>query len=222
MLFVLSYGTSDNGPERMGGSDPSFFNSSGGLRGIKRDLYEGGIRVPMIARWPGRVPRGAISKQVWAHWDFFPTALALAGSRNGGNLDGQNMLAPLLGKGRVRHKPLYWEFHERLFDQAARIDDWKAIRHKAHGPLELYDLATDPQERLDVAKENPQIIVRLDVTAACSRTDFSGIRGATVPPRPGPPALQLQTTRAASSSCKPPGAPERPCVSGARSRTGAW
>ena len=72
--------TSDNGPHQEGGGDPAFFKSSGGLRGIKRDLYEGGIRVPMIARWTGTVPAGRVSDHVWAHWDLFPTLAELAGA----------------------------------------------------------------------------------------------------------------------------------------------
>ena len=96
ILFI-----SDNGPHKEGGADPAYFNSSGGLRGIKRDLYEGGIRVPMIARWPGTIPAGRVSDQVWAHWDMMPTLAALAGAHAPAGLDGMSMVNALRGKGRV-------------------------------------------------------------------------------------------------------------------------
>src|SRR5581483_7155661 len=80
--------SSDNGPHREGGADPKFFQSAGPLRGFKRAMYEGGIRVPMIVRWPGKIPAGKVSDQVWAFWDFLPTAAELAGVQPPKGLDG--------------------------------------------------------------------------------------------------------------------------------------
>jgi arylsulfatase A-like enzyme len=99
------------------------------LRGIKRDLYEGGIRVPMIVRWPGKVPAGVTSDQVWAFWDFPPTAAEIAGTVPPKGIDGVSVLPALLGKSNIEHSPLYWEFYENGFEQAARVGDWKAVRH---------------------------------------------------------------------------------------------
>ena len=102
--------SSDNGPHREGGHDPEFFGSRGGLRGIKRDLYEGGIRVPAIARWPGQIQAGAVSGHPWAFWDFLPTAAELAGTTTPGNIDGTSIVPTLLGKEQSEPGYLYWEF----------------------------------------------------------------------------------------------------------------
>ena len=114
--------TSDNGPHKEGGVDPNFFRSSGVLRGIKRDLYEGGIRVPFIIRWPGHIKPGTVSDEPFAFWDFLPTAAELAGAKLPGKTDGISMLPTLLGQPQTnRHEFLYWEFHERGFQQAVRM-----------------------------------------------------------------------------------------------------
>ena len=131
--------TSDNGPHREGGADPEFFNSAGPLRGFKRSLYEGGIRVPMIVRYPDHVAAGAVSSQVWAFWDVLPTLAELAGARSPEGLDGISMVPALLGEtaaGRAQknHEYLYWEFPERGFSQAVRFGDWKAVRPKPGAP----------------------------------------------------------------------------------------
>ena len=165
VLFI-----SDNGPHQEGGADPTFFSSSGGLRGIKRDLYEGGIRVPMVARWTGMIPAGKVSDQPLAGWDIFPTLAEAAGTRVPDGLDGRSMLDALRGR-RVAHEPFYWEFHERGFQQAARLGDWKAVRLKKDGPLELYDLKKDPSERTDVAGRNPAVVKRMEAYLAGARTD---------------------------------------------------
>ncbi len=136
---TIVFFSSDNGPHSAGGGDPEFFRSSGQLRGIKRDLYEGGIRVPMIVRWPGKVKAGAISNQVWALWDFLPTAAEIAGVSSPKGLDGFSMLPALLGKEQSSHEYLYWEFYERGFQQAIRYGNWKAIRLEINEPMELYD-----------------------------------------------------------------------------------
>jgi arylsulfatase A-like enzyme len=153
---------SDNGPHREGGGDPVFFKSSGGLRGIKRDLYEGGIRVPMIARWPGVIPAGRVSDHVWAHWDMLPTLADIAAARAPDGLDGLSMARALRGQAQPSHTFLYWEFHERGFQQAVRMGRWKAVRLKTGAPMELYDLENDPREEHDVAARNPDVVARID------------------------------------------------------------
>jgi arylsulfatase A-like enzyme len=163
--------TSDNGPHREGGADPAFFNSSGGLRGIKRDLYEGGIRVPMIARWTGTVPAGKVSDHVWAHWDVLPTLADLAGATVPDGIDGLSMARALRGEPQPGHDFLYWEFHERGFQQAVRTGHWKAVRLKKDAPLELYDLPNDPTEQHDVSAENPEVIAKLEKYLKTARTE---------------------------------------------------
>jgi arylsulfatase A-like enzyme len=163
--------TSDNGPHREGGANPQFFNSSGGLRGIKRDLYEGGIRVPMIARWPGTVPANKVSEHVWAHWDMLPTLSELARAKATSGLDGMSRARALRGEPQPAAPALYWEFHERGFQQAARMGRWKAVRLKHGAPLELFDLDADPKEEKDVASANPEIVAKMDAYLKSARTD---------------------------------------------------
>ena len=166
VLFI-----SDNGPHREGGADPAFFNSSGGLRGIKRDLYEGGIRVPMIAKWTGTVPAGRVSDHVWAHWDMLPTLAELGGARVPAGIDGMSMARALRGERQPSHEFMYWEFHERGSQQAVRMGQWKAVRLKLGAPLELYNLADDPREERDVAAKQPEIVARIEKYLAGARTD---------------------------------------------------
>ncbi len=166
ILFV-----SDNGPHREGGADPAFFKSSGGLRGIKRDLYEGGIRVPMIARWVGEVPAGRVSDHAWAHWDMLPTLADIAGAKAPAAIDGVSMTRALKGRPQRTHDFLYWEFHERGFQQAVRMGHWKAIRLRMDAPLELYDLAADPYEQRDVAAANAGVIAKIERYLKTARTD---------------------------------------------------
>jgi arylsulfatase A len=161
---------SDNGPHREGGGDPVFFKSSGGLRGIKRDLYEGGIRVPMIAQWPGTIPAGRVSDQVWAHWDVLPTLADIAGAAIP-PVDGLPMTRALRGEPQSTHQFLYWEFHERGFQQAVRMGNWKALRLKAGTPLELYDLAVDPHETKDVAASRADVVATIENYLRTARTE---------------------------------------------------
>ena len=163
--------TSDNGPHREGGHNPSFFESSGPLRGIKRDLTEGGIRVPTVMRWPHAIRAGSVSDFSWAFWDFLPTASELAGARAPSGIDGQSIVPTLLGKSQKPHEYLYWEFHELGFHQAVRMADWKGIRKGPKLPLELYDLATDPGERRDLAAAHPDIVKRIETIMTTARTD---------------------------------------------------
>ncbi|HEX5219030.1 MAG TPA: arylsulfatase [Verrucomicrobiae bacterium] len=164
--------TSDNGPHREGGVDPKFHNSSGGLRGIKRDLYEGGIRVPMIVRWPQRIKPGQVSDFPWAMWDLLPTAADMALTKPPENTDGISVYPLLIGRAQTnRHDFLYWEFHERGFQQAARMGDWKAVRPQRDEPLELYNLKTDLSEKENVAQKNPEVVAKFENYFKNARTD---------------------------------------------------
>jgi arylsulfatase A len=147
------------------------FNHSGDLRGFKRDMYEGGIRTPSIARWPGRIKAGVTSEQVWAFWDFMPTMAELTGQKTPPDMDGVSVLPAWLDGKRVTHPPLYWEFHEKGFDQAARIGDWKAVRHGTKAPIELYNLKADPFEKADVAAQNPEEVQRFAEYLKTARVD---------------------------------------------------
>jgi len=167
---TIVFFSSDNGPHKEGGADPAFFHSSGPLRGYKRDLYEGGIRMPMIARWPGRIKPGAVSDQVWAFWDFPPTALELAGGPVPEGIDGISMVPALLGRKQPDHEFLYWEFHERSFKQAVRMGHWKAVSLGPDKPLELYDLSGDIGEKTNVAKDHPDIVAKIEVYLKGART----------------------------------------------------
>lgn len=172
---TIVFFTSDNGPHREGGADPNFFDSSGPLRGIKRAMYEGGIRVPMIVRWPGHVPAGTTNAHAWAFWDALPTLAELGGGEAPEGLDGISVVPALLGQraaGRPQpsHDYLYWEFPERGFKQAVRAGDWKAVRNKPAAPLELYNLASDLSESHNVADENPEIVARMEEILATART----------------------------------------------------
>lgn len=153
--------TSDNGPHVEGGADPVFFKSSGGFRGVKRDLYEGGIREPFAARWPGVIKPGSKSDYIGAFWDILPTFAELAQAKSPRNIDGISFTNALYGKNtQKKHDYLYWEFHEQGGKQAVRQGNWKAIRLKAAGnpdaPAELYDLSKDPGETKNVASEFAQ------------------------------------------------------------------
>lgn len=163
--------TSDNGPHREGGGDPAFFKSSGPLRGIKRDLYEGGIRVPNIARWTGTIPAGRVSDHPWAHWDLLPTLADLAHAPIPAGLDGMSMSRALRGERQPSHPFLYWEFHERGFQQAVRMGRWKAVRLKMGAALELYDLDADPGEQREIAAAHPDVVSKIESYLKTARTE---------------------------------------------------
>jgi len=153
--------TSDNGPHQEGGHDGSFFDSNGPLRGFKRDLTEGGIRVPFIARWPGRIKPGTTSDHAGYFGDFFATAAELAGASLPAGLDSRSFLPALLGQTQSAPEYLYWEFYENGSGQAVRYGDWKAIRRPMlTGAVALYDLATDLGEERDVAATHPELVTR--------------------------------------------------------------
>lgn len=164
--------TSDNGPHAEGGVDPKFHKSSGGLRGKKRDLYEGGIRVPMIVRWPAQLDGGQVSDFPWAHWDVLPTAADIAMTKSPKGIDGISIYPLLTSKPQTNaHDFFYWEFHENGFQQAARTGDWKAVRPQADKPLELYNLKTDIAEKTDVAGKNPEIVAKFEKYLKTARTE---------------------------------------------------
>lgn len=155
--------TSDNGAHREGGADPDFFNSSGPLRGYKRDLYEGGLRVPMIVQWPGHVEAGQINEHIGAFWDIGPTVLEIAGAEPLADTDGLSFLPTLTGSvDQAEHEYLYWEFHEQGGKQAVRIGDYKAIRLQAmqnpDAEIELYHLPTDIGEQRNLSDQHPVLI----------------------------------------------------------------
>lgn len=151
---TLVFFASDNGAAYT----DKLFAHSGPLRGFKRDMYEGGLRSPSIARWPGRVPAGVTSAQVWAFWDFLPTMAALTGQPTPGGLDGVSILPALIEGKTFEHPPLYFEFHERGFTQAARMGDWKAVRLGTRRPIELYDMKNDLSEQRDLAADHPEVV----------------------------------------------------------------
>jgi arylsulfatase A-like enzyme len=168
---TIVFFTSDNGPHEEGGNRADFFDSNGPLRGVKRDLYEGGIRVPMVVRWPGHTKPGTTSEQMWAFYDFFATACDIAGV-DAPKTDGISMLPAILGQPQPRqHDYLYWEFFENGFKQAIRAGDWKAVRAGANGPIELYNLKTDIGETRNVASENPKIVDEMAARFKEARTD---------------------------------------------------
>ena len=164
-LVVFS---SDNGPtfRRLGGSDSDFFQSAGPFRGLKGSLYEGGIRVPMVARWPGRIAPGSTADHLSAFWDMLPTLCDVAGVEAPNGIDGISLLPTLTGQGEQKtHDYLYWEFPSYGGQQAVRMSLWKGIRQKMHkGTLktELYNLKDDPGETKDVAAAHPDIVARIE------------------------------------------------------------
>lgn len=169
---TIVFFTSDNGPHREGGADPEFFDSNGHLRGIKRDLYEGGIRVPMIARWHGKIKGGRVTGHVSAFWDFLPTAAEIAGTGVPVDIDGISYLPAILGEKQKEHEFLYWEFHEgKASKQAVRMGKWKAVRHRLSEPLELYDLSIDIGETKNCAEEYPDIVKKIETFLKTARTE---------------------------------------------------
>ena len=172
-LVLLS---SDNGPHREGGHDPTFFNSNAGLRGFKRDLYEGGIRAPLIARWPGKITAGTESDHISAQWDMLPTFCEFAGTDTPDGGDGVSLVSTLLGKSdqQKKHKYLYWEFFEQGGKRAVRFGNWKTVQQNLHktsdGPIELFDLQRDRSETNDVAQKHPDVIAKAKQYFAAAHT----------------------------------------------------
>lgn len=162
--------TSDNGPHEEGGADPEFFGRDGKLRGLKRQCHEGGIRVPFIVRWPGKVAAGTVNEHPCAFYDMMPTFCELAGVKNYVKkytnkkkevdyFDGISIVPTLLGQAnQQQHEFLYWEFNETN-QIAVRMGDWKLVVKK--GQPFLYNLATDLHEDHDVAAEHPEVVQRM-------------------------------------------------------------
>lgn len=174
---TIVFFSSDNGAQQEGGSKVAFFRSTGPLRGFKRDLYEGGIRVPMLVRWPGHVAAGRVSRHAWAMWDFLPTVAALVGSPGLLGIDGRSMLQAIMAPSDAelastcQHEYFYWEFHERGFSQAVRTGNWKGVRTDVGKPLELYDLATDIGEQHNIADEHADVVAKIETILKSARTD---------------------------------------------------
>ncbi len=153
--------TSDNGHHKEGGNDPALFDANGPLRGMKRELYEGGIRMPTIARWPGKVRAGVGAEPAWFA-DVLPTFVELAGAAIPAGLDGRSIAGDLLGRAAQPARTFYWEFHEGGYTQGVLMDGrWKAIRNKRLGaPIELYDIAADEAEEHDLAALEAALVER--------------------------------------------------------------
>jgi arylsulfatase A-like enzyme len=165
--------TSDNGPLTRGSVPIEFFDSNGECRGGKRDVYEGGIRVPFIARWPGKVAAGKINDHVLAFWDFLPTAAELAGLPAPKGIDGISFLPTLLGRPQTKHDYLYWDYgHVRkMYMQAVRMGDWKGVRNGVGAAIELYNLKDDPSETKNAASKHPQVVSQIEEIMRTARTD---------------------------------------------------
>jgi arylsulfatase A len=177
---TLVFFASDNGSAERLRKD-EFFRGTAGFRGHKQNLYEGGIRAPMIARWPGKVAAGGVSDCIWAFQDFLPTAAELAGVKPPRSIDGISILPALLGREQKPHEFLYWElqgydwkqqvFRNEIPMQAVRMGDWKGIRPKANGPVELYDLERDPGETTEVSANFPRVVKRIEEIFRTARTE---------------------------------------------------
>ena len=167
--------SSDNGPHHEGGADPEYFNSNGQLRGLKRDVYEGGIRVPMIAWWPGKIKTGFSTNHISAFWDILPTVAEIAGGKPPENIDGISFLPTLTNSGEQKeHEYMYWEFHEKGGRTAIRKGNWKAVRYNVlkepDTPVELYDLSNDIGEDNNVASIHLEIASELTELMKKART----------------------------------------------------
>lgn len=168
---------SDNGPHNESGHDSKFFDSNGPLRGSKRDMYEGGIRVPFIVNYPAKIKAGQVSKQVFAFWDFLPTACELTNQAIPKDIDGISFLPTLFGKPQTKkHEYLYWEFYEEGGKQAVLWNNWKGIRLNTNDAsktrFELYNLSTDIGETKDLAAQKPAIKEKIETMMAEAHRPF--------------------------------------------------
>lgn len=167
--------SSDNGTTFNGGTNAAFFESVGPLRGLKGSVFEGGIRVPMIARWPGKIAAGTVSDHPSAFWDVLPTIADIVGEDAPQNIDGVSFLPALLGQSnQPKHDHLYWEYHAYGGMQAVRTGDWKAVRLKIRenpdAPIQLFNLADDLGEKNDVAAQHPDIVAQIQSIMAARST----------------------------------------------------
>jgi arylsulfatase A-like enzyme len=174
---TIVFFTSDNGGQDGGGPDLAFFEGNRPLRGSKGHVYEGGIRVPMLVRWPGHVAAGAVSDHVWAFWDVLPTLAELGGADVPEGLDGISVVPTLLGaeaagQSQKKHRFLYWEQPRgRGLTQGVRMGDWKAVHLRSDTPLELYNLKEDVGETTNVAGEHPDVVAEIEDYFGDARTE---------------------------------------------------
>lgn len=173
--------TSDNGAHKGEQKGFEFFRSNGALRGEKGEMYEGGIRVPFIVRWPGRIEAGSASAHITAFCDMLPTFAEIAGAQAPKGIDGISILPELTGRKQPRHEYLYWEHNtyeqksgklrdDRL-SQAVRMGEWKAVRVKPNAPVELYNLGADTAEAQDLAAKEPAIAKKMEAILRAARTE---------------------------------------------------
>jgi arylsulfatase A-like enzyme len=166
--------SSDNGPHKEGGADPDYFDSNGPLKGYKRDLYEGGIREPMIVKWPGKIVAGKTTDHISAFWDVMPTLAEIAGVKTPKGIDGISFLPTLLGGKQPQHEYLYWEFYEMGGRMAMRMGNWKAVQYNITAvpkpPTELYDLSNDQGETKNLASSHPDIVKKMEALMISSHT----------------------------------------------------
>ena len=175
---TIVFFASDNGPHSEGGHVAEFFESSGPLTGKKRDLYEGGIRVPFIARWPGKIVKRSVCDTPIAFWDFLPTAAELAGMTPSDlagilphELDGESFVPLLRGEPMDDERTFYWEFKGLLrLRQGVRRGKWKAVRKGVNDPLELYDLEADIGEENDISSDHPGVVGEIENYLKTART----------------------------------------------------
>jgi len=160
--------TSDNGPAKDGTHRPEFFGSSGALRGMKGQVYEGGVRVPTIASWKGKIAAGTTTDQPVAMWDWLPTLVGIAGGRAQTGIDGSDQSAVLRGGKRQGEVAFYWESHGDSFVQGARLGNYKGVR--AQGRTEVYDLSSDPAEKRNLAEESVELSKRFQAFFDSART----------------------------------------------------
>lgn len=176
--------TSDNGPHTEGGGhNPEFFDSNGELRGIKRDLYEGGIRIPMLASWKGKIKSGKVTDHIGGFQDFMPTFAEIAGIENPNQSNGISLLPLLKGESQIRHDYLNWEFQlvgwgrklpEGGFRQSARIDNWKGVRYGINSETELYNLDEDISETNNIASEHTEMVQQMEKLFKKNRSETEG------------------------------------------------
>ncbi len=161
---------SDNGPTYAGGGDAGFFESAGPLHGLKGSVWDGGIRVPFVARWPGKIKSGSESDQIAAFWDFLPTCAELLDVQPPAGIDGISILPTLLGRPQQQkqHDYLYWELNGQ---QAVRMGDWKGVRLKPDQKIQLFNLKTDIGEKIDVADQHRDIVAGVEEIFTKGRTE---------------------------------------------------
>ncbi|MDP4679126.1 MAG: arylsulfatase [Cyclobacteriaceae bacterium] len=165
---------SDNGAHHEGGHDPNYWNSTGSLRGLKRDMHEGGIRTPMLARWPTKIAKGSISNHISAFWDVLPTMSQLVGQPVPEQSDGISFMPTLLNQdAQPKHDYMYWEFtkgnEQKLFSQAIRKEKWKAYL-EVEKPMEIFNLEEDPYEQNDLAADMPEMVAEMNAIIAVAHT----------------------------------------------------